>query len=448
MKIGFSVTANGTHKGGWRDKSSWLGGGLDIDQWIPVVQAAERGRIHFMFWADGAAVRTEAPDLEALSYSARIEQLEPLTLLAALSQHSKHIGLISTASTSFNEPYNLARKFASLDFISKGRIGWNVVTSWSELEAKNFSLDKHYEHAERYKRAEEFFDIVLGLWDSWGDDAFIRDKESGRYFDPSKLHVLNHKGAHYSVRGPLNVPRPPQGHPVIAQAGSSEPGQELAARTADLIYTAQQSLESAKAFYDSVKGRLGKYDRTADELLVMPGMMPIMGRTDAEAEDRYAELQDLLHPVAGLNSIAQIFGDLSNYPLDEPLPETITASTNKSKSISEIWLNKARRENLTIRQLYQAFSVGAAHKVIVGSPKTIADMMEEWFVSGGCDGWNVMAASMPSGVPEFVDLVVPELQRRGLFRTEYEGATLRENLGLRRPRDRFPSRPPVGEAAE
>jgi alkanesulfonate monooxygenase len=440
MRLGFSVAANGTHKGAWRHPDAWLGGGLDIEQWAKVAEAAERAKAHFLFWADGAAVRTEAPDIEALSFSAKIDMLEPLTLIAALSQHARKIGFVTTASTSFNEPYHVARKFASLDYITKGRIGWNVVTSWSELEAKNFSSAKQIEHDERYRRAEEFFDVVTGLWDSWGDDAFIRNKESGRYFDPAELNVLNHKGKYYTVRGPLNVPRPLQGHPVIAQAGASEPGQELAARTADLVYTAQQKIEGARAFYASVKNRMAKYGRSTDSLIIMPGIMPIMGRTDQEAQDVYGSLQELLHPVAGLNSIAQLFGDLSKLPLDEPLPAWIDAQTNAMKANKAIWLDRARRENLTIRQLYQAFSVGSAHMVVVGSPKTIADMMEEWFTTGACDGLTVMSAYMPGGIFEFVDLVVPELQRRGLHRTEYEGASLRENLGLQRPVNRFARR--------
>jgi alkanesulfonate monooxygenase len=439
MRLGFSVAANGTHKGAWRHPDAWVGGGLDMDQWAEVAKSAERAKAHFIFWADGAAVRTEAPDIEALSFTAKIDMLEPLTLMAALSQHAKKIGFIATASTSFNEPYTVARKFASLDYITKGRVGWNVVTSWSPQEAQNFT-DTHVEHDERYRRAEEFFDVVTGLWDSWGDEAFIRDKESGRYFDPSELNILNHKGKYYSVRGPLNVPRPLQGHPVIAQAGASEPGQELAARTADIIYTAQQSIEGARAFYSSVKGRMAKYGRSEDSLIVMPGIMPIMGRSDQEAQDVYGKMQDLLHPVTGLNSIAQLFGDLSKVPLDEPLPAWIDDNTNAMKANKKMWLERARRENMTIRQLYQAFSVGSAHQVVVGSPKTIADRMEEWFTTGACDGMTVMSAYMPGGIHQFVDLVVPELQRRGLHRTEYQGATLRENLGLTRPDNRFSRR--------
>jgi len=435
MKIGLSVAANGTHKGGWRHPDAWPNG-LDPKGWTKVVRAAEAAKIHFIFWADGAAVRTEASDNTALSYSGRIEMLEPLTLIAALSQVTEHIGFVATGSTSFNPPYTLARKFASLDFLTDGRVGWNVVTSWSEKEARNFNLERHLDHAERYRRAEEFLDVVTRLWDGWQDDAFIRDKASGQYFDPGRLNDLNHQGEFYSVQGPLNIPRPVQGHPVIAQAGSSEPGRELAARTADIVYTAQLNLEEAKKFYESVKGRMAKYGRGRDELIIMPGIMPIIGRTDEEAKKNYDYLQDLLHPVAGLNAISQLFGDLSKYPLDGPLPE-VSAVTNASKGVHQMWLDRARRENLTIRQLYQAFSVGAAHMVVVGSPGTVADKMLEWFEAGACDGFNIMQAYMPGGIYDATEKIVPELQRRGLFRTEYEGKTLRENLGLRRPANRY-----------
>ena len=438
MKLGFSVTPNGSHKAGWRHPDAWNGGGLDIDQWKEVAQAAERGKIHFIFWADSGTLRSQAPTVEALSYNSRIEVLEPTTEIAAISQWTKHIGFIATASTSFNEPYNIARRYASLDHITKGRVGWNVVSSQVELEAQNFNLDKLYEHDSRYRRAEECLDVVKGLWDSWDDDAFCRDKESGRYFSPDKMHILNHKGEFYKVRGPLNVPRPTQGHPVIAQAGASEPGRELAARTADMIYTAQQELEGAKAFYSDVKGRMAKYGRAPSELLVMPGMNPIIGRTDAEAREKQQYLEELVHPMAGLSAASKIFGDLSGYPLDGPPPE-ICAETNAGRSNRQMWIDRVKRENLTVGQLLKAFATSAVHKAVVGSPQTIADIMEEWFTQEGCDGMAVQASHMPGGIFDFVDLVVPELQRRGLFHTEYEGATLRENLGLPRPAGRYAS---------
>ena len=436
LKLGFSVTPNGGHKGGWRHEDAWLGGGTDIEQWKRVAQAAERGKMHFIFWADSGTLRSTAPNVDALSYNSRIEVLEPLVEIAALSQWTQHLGFIATASTTYNEPYNLARRFASLDHISKGRVGWNVVSSQSELEARNFGFDKLIDHEVRYRRAQEFFDVITGLWDSWDDDAFIRDTKSGRYFDPEKMHLLNHEGEHYTVRGPLNIPRSPQGYPVIAQAGASEPGRELAARTANVIYTAQQDLGIAQKFYSDVKSRMAKYGRSPDQLLVMPGMMPIIGRTDEEAQEMHDRLQELVHPTAGLSAAGKFFGDLSKYAMDDPVPE-VSAETNAGQSNRQMWIDRVHREKMNVGQLLKAFATSSVHKAVVGSPKTIADIMEEWFKGEACDGLAVQAAYMPGGIFKFVDLVVPELQRRGLFHTEYEGATLRESLGLDRPAGRY-----------
>ncbi|WP_431284338.1 LLM class flavin-dependent oxidoreductase [Humitalea sp. 24SJ18S-53] len=431
MKLGLSMVQNGTHLAAWRHPGSPLGGALDFKLWKRMAQAAEAAKIHFMFWADGAAVRINAKSDDDLSYNGRIEQFEPTTLMAAISAVTERIGLIATASTTYNEPYTVARKFASLDYLSEGRVGWNVVTSWSEQEAVNFNRDKHLDHSVRYRRAEEFFDVVLGLWDSWEDDAFLRDREGGRYFDPAKMHVLAHKGEHFSVRGPLNIARPVQGYPVIAQAGSSEPGQDLAARTADLVYTAQQNLAEAQAFYASVKGRLAAYGRSPDDMLVMPGAMIVVGETDEAARDKLAELEALIHPKIGMGILERTVGDLSAYPVDGPVPDL--TGDGPVKSISGKTLRLAREQGLTIRQLYTRLSGGSGHYQIVGSAKTIVDEMEAWFLGGGCDGFNMMLPYYPDGLEDVLRLVVPELQRRGLFRTEYEGRTLRENLGLRRP---------------
>lgn len=433
LKIGLSLVSNGTHPAGWRLPEARADAALDFALWKEMAQAAERAKIHFIFLADGIAVRTAASDDDALSYSGRIDQFEPLTLISALSAVTERIGFISTASTTYNEPFHIARKFASIDHISGGRGGWNVVTSWSEAEAKNFSRDKHLEHSIRYGRAEEFVDVVRGLWDSWEDDAFERDKIGGRYFDPAKMHVLNHVGEDFSVRGPLNIARPIQGYPVIAQAGSSEPGQELAARTADLIYTAKQKREDAIAFYNSVKGRFHKYGRTPDQALVMPGIMPVIGRTEQEARDKYEQIQQLIHPKVGLAMLARTFGDLSSYPLDGPLPDDLPV-LDGVKSHRDPLLRMAREGNLTIRQLYERVTGAAGHLQLCGTPKSIADTMEEWFTTGACDGFNIMAPYFPAGLYEFLDQVIPELQRRGLFHNEYEGRTLRENLGLARPK--------------
>jgi len=432
LKIGLSLVSNGTHPAAWRLPDARADAGMDFKLWKEMARRAEEAKIHFIFLADGIAVRTAASDDDQLSYSGRIDQFEPLTLIGGLSAVTEKIGFIATASTSYNEPYHIARKFASLDHMSGGRVGWNVVTSWSEAEAKNFSRDKHLEHSVRYGRAEEFVEVVRGLWDSWEDDAFIRDKESGRYFDPSKMHVLNHVGTDFSVRGPLNLERPVQGYPVIAQAGSSEPGQELAARTADLIYTAKQRPQDAAAFYSSVKGRFAKYGRSPGSALVMPGIMPIIGRTMEEAQAKYDRVQNLIHPKVGLAMLARTFGDLSGHDLDGPLPDNLPV-LDGVKSHRGPLETMARENNLTIRQLYMRVTGAAGHLQLCGTPESIADTMESWLDAGACDGFNIMAPWFPDGLYEFLDMVVPELQRRGLFQTEYAGTTLRDNLGLVRP---------------
>ncbi len=431
LKLGLAMVSNGTHAAGWRLPGAHADAGLDFSIWKKMAQEAEAAKFHFIFLADGQAVRTNAKDDEALSYSGRIDQFEPLTIIAALSAVTERIGFVATASTTYNEPYTIARKYASLDHMSSGRVGWNVVTSWSEAEAKNFSREKHLEHATRYRRAEEFVDVVTGLWDSWEDDAFLRDQRGGRYFDPAKMHVLNHRGEFFSVKGPLNVARPLQGYPVIAQAGSSEPGQELAARTADLVYTAQRDIASAKAFYASVKGKAAAYGRAPEDLVVMPGGLIVVGESEQQARDRLGELEALIHPVHGLSVLANLFGDLSAYPLDEPLPDIVL--DGPVKSIAGSMAKQAKEQRMTIRQLYTFLSGGAAHQQIVGSPKQIADHMQEWFEAKACDGFNLMIPYYPQGLTEVIQLLLPELRRRGLFRDEYEGRTLRENMGLRRP---------------
>jgi FMN-dependent oxidoreductase (nitrilotriacetate monooxygenase family) len=357
-------------------------------------------------------------------------------LLSALAAVTEHVGLVATASTSFNEPYHIARKFASLDHISGGRAGWNLVTSSNEHEAKNFNRDKHFDHAERYERAIEFAEVVGGLWDSWEDDAFLRDKDQGRFFDPERRHVLDHKGRFFQVRGPLNVARSPQGHPVVVQAGSSEAGRDLAARTAEVIFTAQQTLEDAIDFYSDVKGRLAQYGRHPCDLKILPGVFPIVGRSESEAREKFEQLQALIDPKVGLALVSGLTGgfDLSGYPLDGPIPEL--PETNASKSRQLLTLELARRENLTIRQLYLRVAGARGHWQLVGTPAQIVDQLEERFVKGGADGYNVMPPVLPAGLDDFVELVIPELRRRGLFRSEYEGRTLRDNLGLRRPVNR------------
>lgn len=421
----------------WRHPDAQADGGLNFQHYRQVAQTAERGLFDMIFLADGVAVRQRGQGTKALSRSGHIVQFEPLTLLSALSVVTERVGLTATASTTYNEPYHLARKFASLDYLSGGRAGWNLVTSATETEAQNFSREKHMEHTLRYERAREFVEVVTALWDSWEDDAFLRDKESGVYFDPDKLHIPNHKGEHFSVRGPLNVARPLQGYPVIIQAGSSDDGQDLAAQTAEVIFTAQQTLAEAQAFYSGVKGRLAQYGRSPDHLKIMPGVFPVIGKTEQEAKDKYEQLQELIDPHVGLGLLAGLVGgvDLSGYPLDGPLPDL--PETNLAKSRLKLVTDLAKRENLTIRQLYLAIAGARGHRTILGTPEQIADQLEDWFVNEGADGFNIMPPYLPGCLDEFVDLVIPELQHRELFRTEYEGRTLRENLGLPRPANKF-----------
>ncbi|MFM0054898.1 LLM class flavin-dependent oxidoreductase [Paraburkholderia phytofirmans] len=437
IRLGAFLMETGHHIAAWRHPDAHASGGLDFAHYAELAQIAERAKFDAIFFADSVSVRDT--HLPSLSRTARADHFEPLTLLSALSVVTKHVGLIATVSTTFNEPYNLARKFASLDHLSGGRSGWNLVTSSTECEALNFSFERHPEHAVRYERAREFYDVVAGLWDSWEDDAFPRDKESGVYFDPDKLHVLGHAGKHFKVRGPLNVARSPQGRPVVVQAGASEAGRELAAQTAEVIFVAHQTLEEAQSFYRDVKGRLAKYGRAPDHLKIMPGIFPIVGRTQEEAEEKFAALQDLIHPTVGLSLLSNMSGgvDLSQYPVDGPLPEL--PETNGGKSRQRLLFDLARRENLTIRDLYLRIAGARGHQQVVGTPRSIADQLQQWFEEEGADGFNIMSPWLPGGLTEFAELVVPELQRRGLFRTEYEGSTLRENLGLPRPVNRYTS---------
>lgn len=432
MKLGLNIVANGAHAAGWRMPDARPDGALDFAIWKGIARQAEAACVHFMFWADGIAVRHSARDDEELSYLARIDVFEPVSIIGALSAVTEHLGFVASASTTYNEPYHIARKFASLDWISSGRVGWNVVTSWSEQEALNFGAERHMEHGLRYRRAEEFVDVVFGLWDSWEDDAFIRDQASGQYFDPARLHNLNHRGESFTVAGPLNVARPVQGYPVIAQAGSSGPGQALGSRIADIIYTAQKDKESALAFATSVKGHAAAVGRDPAGMLVMPGIMPILGRTRQEAEDLYGQLQQLVHPRVGLPMLANTFGDLSHLPEDAKLPPPLEAS-NAVKSGHEALIRLARTPGMTVGRLYRIVAGASGHNITVGTPAEVADLMEDWFRAGACDGWNLMATHLTDGPVPALALLVPELQRRGLAQTRYAGRTLRDNLGLARP---------------
>lgn len=439
MRLGAYFNPTGHHVASWRHPRAQKDAHINIKHMVEICQTAERAKFDMVFLADSAATRKA--DIEALSRSIQfIANFEPITLLSALAMATERIGLIATASTSYNEPYHVARKFASLDRISGGRAGWNVVTSGSMVEALNFNRTAPFPHADRYKRAHEFVDVVTGLWDSWDDDAFVRDAESGIYFDREKMHVLNHKGQHYQVLGPLNVPRPPQGWPVIVQAGASDDGIGLAARYAEAIFSPHLTIEAAKPYYDKLKSQMVQHGRDPEHCKVLPGLSIFVAETEEEAQRDYELTQSLIHPVVAREILATMLGemDLTKYPIDKPLPDVLPP-TNGSKGHYDSILELARRENLSILELGKRVAGARGKNVFVGDPKQVADYMEEWFVKRACDGFNVMPPYIPGSLDDFCRLVVPELQRRGLFRTEYEGTTLRENLGLPRPVSRYAS---------
>jgi alkanesulfonate monooxygenase len=398
------------------------------------IQVLERAKFDAFFMADHMAVLNMP--IDALTRSHTVTSFEPFTLLSALSQVTERIGLVATGSTTFDAPYHIARRFASLDHMSGGRAGWNIVTTSNPDAALNFGLEEHVEHGERYRRAREFYDVVTGLWDSWADDAFIRDVEHGIFFDPTKMHVLDHKGEYLSVRGPLNIARPIQGWPVIVQAGASEAGRQLAAETAEAVFTAQSDLTAGRQFYADVKGRMEKHGRSREHMKILPACFVIVGDTVEEARAKRAKLDSLVDYANAIASLSIALGhDASKFDPDGPLPDNIPES-NASKSGRQRAIDLARRENLTVRQLAQRLG-GYSGLAMVGTPKTIADEMEEWLYTEGSDGFTVMFPYLPGGLEDFVAHVVPELQHRGLFRRNYEGTTLREHLGLPRPRNRF-----------
>ncbi|AEI43197.1 LLM class flavin-dependent oxidoreductase [Paenibacillus mucilaginosus] len=431
MKLGAFFLIPGHHIAAWRHPEAEASSVMDLGLYRRLAQTAERGRFDMIFLADSYSVSNRFPAAIEQIVSARPE---PLTLLAALAAVTEHIGLAATASTTYNEPFHVARKFASLDHLSGGRAAWNVVTSKYDEEALNFGGQSHLQHELRYERAGEFVKVVTGLWDSWEDDAFLYDKENARYADRTKAHPPNHQGAWFSVKGPLNVSRPVQGHPVIVQAGSSEPGRELAARTAEVIFTAWPALPEAQRFYAEVKGRLAKYGRSPDSLLIMPGVFPVIGRTREEAQEKRALLESLVPQEAGVTLLSALLGvDLTGCDVDGPLPELPRAEEmNGGRSRTQL-VRELAGEGMTIRRLYQRIAGGRGHLEVTGTPAEIADELESWFTGGAADGFNIMPPYFPGGLDDFVELVVPELQRRGLFRTEYEGKTLRDRLGLSRP---------------
>ncbi|MFM9885254.1 MAG: LLM class flavin-dependent oxidoreductase [Burkholderiales bacterium] len=433
LHLGAFMRPVGIHTAWWRYPGAYADANFNLKHLVSFIQTLERARFDAFFMADHLAVLNMP--MAALRRSATSTSFEPLTLLSALAMVTERIGLIATASTTFDAPYHIARRFASLDHISGGRAGWNIVTTSNPDAALNFGLTEHVEHDERYRRAREFFSVVTGLWDSWADDAWKRDQASGIFFDPEKLHVLNHKGEHLSVRGPLNIARPIQGWPVIVQAGASEAGRQIAAETAEVIFGSSRTMEAGQSFYKDVKGRMQALGRSPDQLKILPGALVIVGRTSAEAQEKRALLESLVHPESGVPNLSIRLGvDASRFPLDAPLPEI--PPSNASQSGRDTMVALAKRDNLTVRQLAQ-IAGGYGGLQMVGTACEIADTMQAWLEAEASDGFNIMFPTVPAGLDDFATMVVPELQRRGIFRREYEGRTLRENLGLKRPANRF-----------
>src|SRR5499433_989523 len=434
LHLGAFMRPVSLHTGAWRYPGAFPDANFNFAHLTRFIQTLEHGKFDAFFMADHLAVLNMP--MEALKRSATVTSYDPLTLLPALAVLTERIGLIATSSTTFDQPYHLARKFASLDHISGGRAGWNLVTTSNPDAARNFGMDDHMEHGERYRRAREFFDVVTGLWDSWADNAFIRDVESRIYFNPDKLHVLNHKGEYLSVRGPLNIARPIQGWPVIVQAGASEAGRQLAAETAEAVFTAQSDLAAGRQFYADVKGRMERLGRAREHMKILPACFVVVGDTVEAAQAKRAELDGLVDYANAIASLSIALGhDASKFDPDGPLPDNIPES-NASKSGRQRAIDLARRENLTVRQLAQRLG-GYSGLAMVGTSKTIADEMEEWLFTEGSDGFTLMFPYLPGGLWDFVEHVIPELQHRGLFRRDYEGMTLREHLGLPRPQNRF-----------
>jgi FMN-dependent oxidoreductase (nitrilotriacetate monooxygenase family) len=423
MHLGVFVLGTGNHSAGWR----YDGASTSNSDW-PMIESiariAERGKFDLFFISDGLS--TNAGD-----HPSFVSRFEPVALLGALSAVTRYIGLGATVSTSFGEPFHVARALSTIDHISGGRAAWNVVTSSIVAAASNFGRELP-EHDLRYEIAGEFVDVVRKLWDSWDDDAVIADRATGKYVDPAKIREINHKGRFYSVKGPLNIARSPQGQPVIIQAGGSQAGQQLSARSADLVFSVVQDPAAARAAYEGLKQRVVNNGRAFDDVPIMPGVMPIVGESDQHAKEKLALLQSWLTSTNALTLVSQRLGhDISGYPLDGPVPDF--PLTQRSQGFSTTLLDMARREKMTLRDLYNVTAAARGHWVLYGTPKRIADTLEEWFTGGMADGFIVMPPYFPGAFDEFVDLVVPELQRRGLFRKEYTGTTLRDHLGLRRP---------------
>jgi N-acetyl-S-(2-succino)cysteine monooxygenase len=424
MRLGVFVQTPGHHVGGWRHPDAVVDGWPNLALMQHIATTAERGKFDMFFLGDGFATGYD-------EHPSTIGKFEPLTLLSALAMGTRRLGLAATGSTTYAEPYHVARAFASLDHLSGGRAAWNVVTTAYAKSAAVFGR-QHPPHAERYAIAEEFVEACRLLWDSWEDDAFVADKAAGRFVRPGSLRLPHFKGRYFAIEGALNVPRSPQGHPVLIQAGSSGPGQALASRIADVVFTAQNDLAEAQAFYRGVKAQVAGFGRAPDEVLVMPGVFPVLGRSEGEARAIFAELNRGIDTAQAFTVLSERLGaDISAYPLDEPVPDL--PETEHLKSRAALLIEMARREKLTLRQLYYRVAAARGHLLVVGTGAEIADVLEAWFRVGAADGFNVMPPFFPGQFDAFVAEVVPRLQERGLFRADYTGTTLRDHLGLKRP---------------
>ena len=429
LRLGTILHGASGNMSAWRHPAATADASINFDFVKETALKAEQGKLDFLFVADGLYINEK-------SIPHFLNRFEPLTVLSALASLTKNLGLVGTLSTSYSEPFTVARQFASLDHLSKGRAGWNVVTSPLEGSAKNFSRDKHPEHALRYRIADEYLDVVKGLWDSWEEDAFVRNKASGQFFDPAKLHTLNHEGEFFKVAGPLNIGRTPQGRPIVFQAGASDDGKKLAAKHADAIFTHHETLEEAKAFYRDVKLQLEANGRQAHELHIFQGVSVIVGKDAADVEQQYQTTAALVSVEDALNYLGRYFEhhDFSQYPLDAPFPDLGDLGQNSFRSTTDEIKRTARERGLTLRQV--ALEAASPRARFAGTPEEVADGLEQWFSQHAADGFIIQGGT-PDTFPRFVDHVVPLLQARGLFRTEYPGTTLRESLGLDVPVNQF-----------
>ena len=430
MRLGAFLAGTGSNMASWRHPDAVPDAAINLDYYKQLTRRAEEAKLDFVFFGDGLYISEK-------SHPNFLNRFEPLTLLAALAMDTKQIGLAATLSTSYSEPFTVARQFASIDHISEGRAGWNIVTSPLEGSALNYSKAEHPEHDLRYRRAVEYLEVTKGLWDSWEDDAFVRNKETGQFIDPHKLHRVNHKGEFFSVQGPLTISRSKQGRPILIQAGSSEAGKEFASQVADAVFTGQATIEDAQEFYQDVKGRAVKHGRRSEEILMLPGCNPIVGATSEEAEAKYQEISNLVVIDDALNYLGRYFNDIdfTQYDLDEQFPDLGDFARNGWESATDRIKKVSREEGLTLRQM--ALRSTTPKSPFIGTPEQVADTMQSWFEAGAADGFMMNASVLPQGFNDFVDLVLPVLKDRGLFRTEYEHDTLRGNLGLAKPANRY-----------